>query len=114
DAVMAVLDRLGPRSRETIVRIAHGESAEAIARSQNTTLGTVRIRLFRARERALQLMKENGGSFSALLALVPRRLRLRVARSLPALSSSQAGNTLASTALVPVVACSMLWPLGLA
>ncbi|HZS16201.1 MAG TPA: sigma factor-like helix-turn-helix DNA-binding protein [Candidatus Dormibacteraeota bacterium] len=114
DAVMAVLDRLGPRSRETIVRIAQGESAEEIARSQNTTLGTVRIRLFRARERALQLMKENGGSFSALLGLLPRRLRLRVTRSLPAVSSSPVGGTFATTALVPVVACSLLWPSGLA
>jgi len=114
EAVMAVLDRLGPRSRETILRIAQGESAEEIARSQNTTLGTVRIRLFRARERALQLMKENGGSFSALLGLLPRRLRLRAARSLPGLSSSPISGTLATTALVPVVACSLLWPLGLA
>lgn len=110
DAVMRVLDRLGPRSRDTILRVAQGESAEEIARSQNTTPAVVRIRLFRARERALKLLNDGRGSASAVLWLVPHRLRSLTARSLAFLSDHGPSGTLGAAALVPVVACSLLWP----
>jgi DNA-directed RNA polymerase specialized sigma24 family protein len=69
--VALVLERLGPRSRDTIVRAARGATPTEIALAENSNPENVRVRLYRARRRAKQLLNEGGPSPSAVLCLVP-------------------------------------------
>lgn len=80
EPVRRVLDRLGPRSRETIIRAAEGWTPEQQASAENTSVGTINIRLHRARRRALQLLEKGGPTLSGVLFTLPGRLRIRARR----------------------------------
>jgi DNA-directed RNA polymerase specialized sigma24 family protein len=72
--VARVLERLGPKSRMTIIRAAQGWTAEEQARADNIAVESVHLRMHRARKRALALLKERGHSVSATLFLLPHRV----------------------------------------
>lgn len=108
-AMARAVERLGPRSRDTIWRVARGESPEQIAREENTTVEVVRVRLARARGRAWMLWEEEARSVSLFLGLAQARLR-GLARSVRPGLLTAGERAPATTMLVPVVACSLLWP----
>jgi len=80
EPVRRVLERLGPRSRQTIIRAAEGWTPEQQANAENTSVGTINIRLHRARRRAQQLLEKSEPSASALLLAAPARLRVGMRR----------------------------------
>ncbi len=85
-----ILERLGPRSRESILRAAQGWTPEQQAAADNTSVGTINIRLHRARRRFLQLKAELGSSAGAAF-LLGRRVRYGAQRVLATARRAAAG-----------------------
>jgi hypothetical protein len=108
-AVARVLQFLTPLARNTLVRAAQGETAEDIARSENSTTETVEVRISRARRRVRQLLAEQRNASTAVLALLPHRLRGLVGRMVPLLAEHIGPQAVATTALVPLIAASLWW-----
>jgi DNA-directed RNA polymerase specialized sigma24 family protein len=102
-----VLERLGPRQRRTILLAAQGLTPAQIAAVDNSTAASVRVRLYRARERAIALLQENGPSMPAVLLLMPHRVRGFVGRHVAAFGEGFSAQALATSTLVPLIACTL-------
>ncbi|HXA30095.1 MAG TPA: hypothetical protein VN193_15245 [Candidatus Angelobacter sp.] len=102
------LERLAPRARRTMVWAAQGWSTAQIAEADNSTPEAVRFRLYYARKRMKKWLAEHEGSASALLLVVPHRVRgffnRRVASG--AAEGLAAPFTIAAASLAPLVALS--------
>lgn len=106
-----VLDRLSPRQRKTLTLAAQGLTVAEIARLDNTPESSVRVRLYRARERAAKLIQETGGNASAVLLVGLNKLRLSVQRAAPQRVLEAIATPLATTgALIPLLAAAVLGP----
>jgi DNA-directed RNA polymerase specialized sigma24 family protein len=107
--VARALEKLGPRQRRTILLAGQGLTHKEIAKIDKSTPASVRVRLSRARARVNELLREGARSASALLLLAPARLRGVAGRAAPGLVEGIAPQTVATTALVPLIAASLLW-----
>lgn len=80
-----ILEKLGPRSREAILRAAAQWTPAQQADADHTSVGTINIRLHRARRRFLELkaqMNAEMGSSAGALLLLGKRIRMEGKRAL--------------------------------
>jgi hypothetical protein len=109
--VARVLEQLGPRSRQTILRAAQGWTPLEQAKADNTSVETIHVRLHRARRRAQELLKDAGNSTSALVLVASARVRRaghRVAvwchRRIPGINWPACGDPVLQLAAITVIA----------
>lgn len=84
---LRILEKLGPRSREAILRAAAEWTPAQQARADHTSVGTINMRLHRARRRFLELkaqMNAEMGSSAGALLLMGKRFRIHGKRALAA------------------------------
>ncbi len=80
-----ILEKLGPRSREAILRAAAQWTPAQQADADHTSVGTINIRLHRARRRFLELkaqMNAEMGSSAGAILLMGKKLRIQGKRAL--------------------------------
>ena len=63
-AIRAALEQLPEPYKHTILQDLHGDSREEIAFTSKISLGTVKSRLFRAREKIKRMLQEQHGGDS--------------------------------------------------
>jgi DNA-directed RNA polymerase specialized sigma24 family protein len=107
--VLRVLERMGPLARDTILQVARGKTPTEIAQAEKTDPSNVRVRLYKARKRALELLNEGRQSSSAVVVLLTSRARSAVTRNIRGVAEVVAPHGLASGALVPLIATALLW-----